>query len=95
MKETNTMLIFKINQINKMAIENNWLPTYQKEEKGLIAFTRNGCHLEIYCRSMRVLTCMPHNGCPKILERTNIGLITLNVIFINPRAHTGKGKIIE
>ena len=80
-----------------LAREFGWRQTYYKEEKQLIAFLNKGsrCHIEIYLRSKRVITCLEH---PKkgttVMERNGIGPAEMRKIFEDPRAHTFKGKTI-
>ncbi len=73
-----------------------WRTTYQKPEKGIIAFKSifNKCHLEVYIRSKKIVTCMEHPKGTTILERNNIGISEMRDIFTDPRIHTKKGTRI-
>ncbi len=79
----------------KIANDYGWKQTYFKDDKKLIGFRNPGsrCHLEVYLRSKRVITCLEH---PKqgtsILERNGIGITEMRQIFEDPRIHTRKGK---
>ncbi len=84
-------------EIGRIAKEWGWKPTYTNEAKQIIAFKNAGarCHIEVYLRSMRVITCMQHpKGC-SVLERTKMGLTEVRKVFEDPRVHTGTGKRLD
>lgn len=75
-------------------MDGGWQQIYEKPEKELIGFysQEHRCHIEVYARSLNVITCLkhPHRGY-QILFRNSVGFTDLKKIFNNPRAHTGRG----
>lgn len=78
------------------AKEFGWKPTFYKKDRELMAFKNAAgrCHLEVYLRSKRVITCLQHPKGTSILERSGVGISELKKIFEDPRVHTTKGKKI-
>lgn len=73
-----------------------WKQTYYIPGKELVGYRNVGsrCHLEVYLRSKRVITCLQHPKGTTIMERSGIGLSDIRNIFEDPRVHTKKGKKI-
>lgn len=82
-------------QIKTMAMNNQWVLNYYSESKELFGFYSyiNKCHMDIYARSLNVVTCLKHpNMGVTSMVRNNVGLILLDQIMKDPRIHTIKGK---
>jgi len=91
-------LDFKNEQIKKYAHTGGWVKVFHKPEIDLFSFYSSEfrCHINIWAKSMRVVTCMKHPASGyTCLIREGIGIIDLKGIFSNPRTHTHKGRRLD
>lgn len=90
----NNAIAFKKQEVKKLAYNNGWIPTYDKPLKELLGFysQEHKCHLEVYARSMNVITILKHPSSGyRTLYRNSVGISDLQNIFCDPRTHTGRG----
>lgn len=85
-------LLIPIEQIEEIAIKNNFNRIDYQENIGLISYSDGSTRINIYLTKMTVSTCLNH---PKKgntqLFRKNVTKQMLYEIFEYPRKHTGKG----
>jgi hypothetical protein len=92
----NNVKLFKGLAIN-YAREFAWKQNNYKPEKELMQFSNKGmrCHMDVYLRSLKVVTCMEHPKGTSVLERTGVSPSELKLIFEDPRTHTKKGNRLK
>lgn len=88
---------FKNEYIKSLAIKGGWVTTYFNIEKSIFMFYHPEfrCHIDVWSRSMKVITCMKHPIGYTILLREGLGLNDIKNIFANPRVYSGKGRRLD
>ena len=85
-------LLIPIEEIEKVANQNDFNRIDFQENIGLISYSDGATRINIYLTKMTVSTCLNHPKKGKTqLFRKNVNLKMLGEIFEYPRKHTGKG----
>lgn len=85
-------ILVPIDQIEEIAIKNNFNRIDYQEKIGLISYSDEQTRINIYLSKMTVATCLNHPKKGKTqLFRKNVTKEMLSEIFEYPRKHTGKG----
>jgi hypothetical protein len=82
----------KIEVIRKLAENCDYKEIALQQNPPLISFSKGDIRINVYHTTMSVGTCLKHPKKGKTqLFRKNVSMKQLEVLFKNPRVHTGKG----